>query len=57
MSTRLTAVNAYRPKVDLRPTACTKELVEYIAERTGMNKGDIQMALSELFLAVRFYNK
>ena len=34
-----------------------KKLVEYVADRSGLNKGDIQMAPSELSAAVQFYNK
>lgn len=57
MASRIAAINVYRPKVVLRPTVALKELVEYIADRTGLNKGEIQMALSELSAAVQFYNK
>ena len=32
-------------------------MVAYIADRTGLNRGDIQLALSELSAAVQFYNK
>jgi len=34
-----------------------KELVEYISGRTGLNKGDLQIALSELSGGVIFFNK
>ena len=57
MASKIVAINAYRPKIKLRSSVGLKELVEYVADRTGLNKGDIQMALSELSAAVQFYNK
>jgi hypothetical protein len=57
MAILLTAVNAYRPKISLLPTVELKELVEFISSRTGLNKGELQMALAELSNAVQFYNK
>ena len=49
MANRLTAINAYRPKINLSKTVQLRELparpgVDYIADRTGLNKGEIQMA-------------
>ena len=57
MASKIQAINVFRPKINLRPSVAMKELVEYIADRTGLNKGEIQMALSELSDAVQFYNK
>ena len=57
MANLITAVNAYRPKLILGNTVKMKELVEYIAGRTGLNKGDISMVLSELSETVIFFNK
>ena len=57
MASRIAAINAYRPKVVLRPSVGMKELVEYIADRTGLNKGEIQIVLSELSATVQFFNK
>jgi hypothetical protein len=57
MAKKIQAINKYCPKVKLGKTVQLKELVEYIADRTGLNKGDIQLALSELSSAVQFFNK
>lgn len=57
MANKIVAINAYRPKLVLRPTVELKELVDYIAGRTGLNKGEIQMVLSELSAGVQFFNK
>jgi hypothetical protein len=57
MANLITAINAYRPKLILGTTVKIKQLVEYISGRTGLNKGDLQIALSELSGAVIFFNK
>ena len=57
MAKQISAINAYRPKLVLGQTVKNKELVEYIADRTGMTKGEIQIALAEFSAAVRFFNK
>ena len=57
MAKKIQAINKYCPKVKLGRTVQLKELVEYIADRTGLNKGDIQIALSELSSAVQFFTK
>jgi hypothetical protein len=57
MANLITAVNAYRPKLILGNSVKMKELVEYISGRTGLNKGDLLIALAELSSAVVFFNK
>lgn len=57
MAKKIQAINKYCPKVKLGKTVQMKELVEYVSDRTGLNKGDIQMSLSELSSAVKFFNK
>ena len=57
MAKLLQAINAYRPKLVLGKTVKMKQLVEFISSRTGLNKGDLQIALSELSEAVIFFNK
>lgn len=57
MANRITAINSYRPKLALLPTIALNELVEFISSRTGLNKGELQIALAELSTAVQFYNK
>ena len=57
MAKRIQAINKYCPRIVLGKTIQLKELVNYIADRTGLNKGDIQIALSELSAAIQFFNK
>ena len=57
MAKRIQAINKYCPKLKLGKTVKMKEVAEYISDRTGMHKGDIQMALSELSSTVKFFNK
>jgi len=57
MSNLITAINAYRPRLVLGQTVKMKELVEFISGRTGLNKGDLLIALSELSNSVIFFNK
>jgi hypothetical protein len=57
MANKITAINKFRPKVVRGKSVKMRELVDYIAGRTGLNKGDIQMALSEFSGAIIFFNK
>lgn len=57
MANKIAAISTYRPRIVLRSTLELKELVDYIAGRTGLNKGEIQMVLSELSSAIQFFNK
>ena len=57
MAKQIQAISKYCPKVKLGKTVQEKELIEYIADRTGLNKGDVRMALGELSDAIVFFNK
>ena len=57
MASRIRAINAYRPKVKLGKTAQMDELVKYIADRTGLNTGQIIFTLAELHDAIIFFNR
>lgn len=57
MAILLKAVNAFRPKLKLGRTITTKEMVDYIMARTGLNKGAIQQVLAELADTVIFFNR
>jgi nucleoid DNA-binding protein len=57
MATRIEAIAKYRPKVDLARTVTLFELAEYIAGRTGLNRGEIQNVLAELNEAVIFFGR
>ena len=56
MAKRIQAIGAYRPKVKLGRTVQMAELVGYVAERTGLNEGELSIALKELRDAVAFFN-
>jgi nucleoid DNA-binding protein len=56
MAKRIRAIGAYRPKVKLGKTVQMQELVAYIAERTGVNEGELSIALKEMRDAVVFFN-
>jgi hypothetical protein len=56
MASKIKAIGAYRPRVKLGKTAQMKEVVAYIADRTGLNEGEISIALKELRDAVAFFN-
>ena len=56
MATKIQAINAYRPRLVLKPTAQPNQLVDFIAMRTGANKGTVQLILAEVNDAVIFFN-
>ena len=56
MATKIEAINAYRPKLTLNPTAQLHQLVDFIAMRTGANKGTVQLILAEVHDAITFFN-
>ena len=55
MARRIQAVSAYRPKLSLRPTAGQLQVVKFIARNTGLDEGQLSIALKELRDAVIFY--
>ena len=57
MAVRITAVQAFRPRLNLGPSVGLKDVVSMISTRTGLNKGEVQNALSELSEVVQFFNK
>jgi nucleoid DNA-binding protein len=56
MASRIKAINAYRPKIELGKRAATDDLVEFIARSTGLNESGVRQVLLELRDAVLFYN-
>ncbi|MFW0860215.1 MAG: hypothetical protein AAGB97_08725 [Dehalococcoidia bacterium] len=56
MAKRIQAINAYRPRINLRPTVQRRQLVSYISDRTGVNEGEISLVLNELRDAAIFFN-
>lgn len=57
MANRITAVNNYRPKIAKGKTAGMTQLINYIADRTGVTEGEVSIVLKELRDAVIFYNR
>jgi len=56
MASRIKAIGAYRPRIKLGRTAQMSEVVAYIAERTGLNEGEVSIALKELRDVVAHFN-
>jgi hypothetical protein len=57
MAARIQAINAYRPKIDLADSVQQPELVRLLADRTGLNEGEVSLVLKELRDVVIFYNR
>ena len=57
MASKIRAVNAYRPKIKKGKTAGLEQLVNYIADRTGVTEGEVSIVLKELRDAIIFYNR
>jgi hypothetical protein len=56
MASLITALNHYRPMIDYQKTADWEKVAEYIAMRTGLNRSEIIMVLTELHDTILFYN-
>jgi hypothetical protein len=56
MASRIEAIHAYCPKIELGQRAEIEDLVEFIARSTGLNESGVQQVLLELRDAVLFYN-
>ena len=57
MATRIKAINALRPHIELDKTVQKGELVEYLASRTGQNEGAVDLGIKELRDAIVFFNR
>jgi hypothetical protein len=57
MASKIRAIKAYCPRIELGKTAQLDELVGYLADRTGLNEGEIRMVMTELRDAVVFFNR
>jgi nucleoid DNA-binding protein len=55
MATRMNALSAYRPRVELGKLVENLELARYIARGTALNRGEIGNVLDELNEAIIFY--
>ena len=56
MTSRIKAINAYMPRIELGRRAEMDELIDLIAARTGLNEGEVRQVLLEMRDAVLFYN-
>ncbi|MBI4670177.1 MAG: HU family DNA-binding protein [Chloroflexi bacterium] len=57
MATQIQAYVAYGPRVELGNTVQTRQIAEYIASRTSLNRGEIENVLRELNEAITFFTK
>lgn len=55
MTSRIRAIQAYRPRIVLNQVLELEDLAEYIKRGTALNKGEIINVLTELSEAVSFY--
>lgn len=55
MANKITAINAYRPKIKLEKTRDVKDVARLIAGRTSMNEGAVLQSLTELRSVLEFY--
>lgn len=57
MATRIAAINAYRPRIELGNTVQKAELTRYLADRTGLNEGTVDLVIKELRDSIIFFNR
>jgi hypothetical protein len=55
MTSRIAAIKATRPQIDLIQTLSTQQLIEHIAGRTSLNAGEITEMAYELCDALGFF--
>ena len=57
MANRLSAIAAYRPRIQLGNIVQKVELARYLADRTGLNEGSVELVIKELRDAILFFNR
>lgn len=57
MATLIQAIQAYGPRLTLRPMAQLDEIADWMAMRTGVNKSEAMMLLQELNEAILYHNR
>ena len=55
MASRILAIQANRPRIQLGRTVQTDQLVDYMASRTGLNTGEVLLVAYELHDALEYY--
>ncbi len=56
MASRIKAIKALRPKIELDRTIQMEELIRFIAGRSGLNSGGIRQVLIEVHNTIVFFN-
>jgi nucleoid DNA-binding protein len=57
MAEKIHAVAAYAPKIILGPLTEMDEVIDYVASRTGLNRGEVRLVLGELHDTVLHFNR
>jgi len=57
MAKMIQAISTYGPRVEISHTVQTRQIAEYIASRTSLNRGEIESMLSELNETIIFFAK
>ncbi len=57
MVNRIRAINMYRPRIKRAKTVQLKQLVDFVADRTGLNAGEVLQVLLELQAAIVFFSR
>jgi hypothetical protein len=57
MAKLIQAIGTYGPRVEVARTVQTRQIAEYIAGRTSLNRGEIENVLRELNEAIVFFAK
>ena len=57
MSTKLTALRAYSPRLVRGESVKVRELLRLLTQRTGLHKSEIKMVLDEIKAAIIFFNQ
>lgn len=55
MAYQIQAVSTYAPRIELGTTVKEDQLINYIADRTGLNRGDVRQMLDEFQDAIVFF--
>lgn len=57
MASRIKAIGALRPRIDLGKTVQKAELTRYLAARTNLSEGQIDHVIEEMRDAIIFFNQ
>lgn len=57
MAKKIKVISAYAPRIKLLPTVSLTELIKFLAGRTGLNQGEVNLVMNEFEYAVYFYHR